>query len=80
MSHAELIERDELAPCPFCGSDAETDFIPERSSFRIECSVLNCCTGPICDSENAAIIAWNARNSGTRSVFVVNGEAGGVHD
>ena len=53
---------DTLAPCPFCGERAETDFIPEHHSYQIECSDSIGCTARITrDSEFGAIEAWNCR-------------------
>ena len=49
-----------LNPCPFCGGEAETDFIAGYS-YRIECWVLGCCSGPMRETEAEAIAAWNKR-------------------
>lgn len=49
----------ELAPCPFCGGEAQTDFI-EGESYLIECYACRAETG-IKDSEDEAIEAWNRR-------------------
>lgn len=50
---------DELKPCPFCGSDAVTDFIDDES-YLIECSSCASRTS-CCDSKEEAIAAWNRR-------------------
>lgn len=50
-----------LAPCPFCGAHAETDFIPEHSSYAIECYSVGCAARIICESPEEAIAAWNRR-------------------
>lgn len=61
---------DELKPCPFCGGEAQTDFI-EGESYLIECYVCRAETG-IKDSEAEAIAAWNRRStSGAASGEVV---------
>jgi len=49
----------QLLPCPFCGGDAQTDFI-EGESYLIECYACRAETG-IKDSEEDAIAAWNRR-------------------
>lgn len=49
----------ELLNCPFCGGDAQTDFI-EGESYLIECYACRAETG-IKDSEEDAISAWNRR-------------------
>lgn len=49
----------ELLPCPFCGGDAQTDFI-EGESYLIECYACRAETG-IKDSEEEAIAAWSRR-------------------
>jgi len=54
--------RKELLPCPFCGADAETDFIPEEDSYQIECRNSFGCTARVTlDSELAVVSAWNRR-------------------
>lgn len=55
-------DTNTLAPCPFCGERAETDFIPEHHSYQIACSDSIGCTARITrDSELGAIEAWNCR-------------------
>jgi Lar family restriction alleviation protein len=49
----------DLLNCPFCGGDAQTDFI-EGESYLIECYACRAETG-IKDSEEDAIAAWNRR-------------------
>lgn len=49
----------ELKNCPFCGNEAQTDFI-EGESYIIECYVCRAETG-IKDSADQAIAAWNRR-------------------
>src|SRR3990172_7390809 len=49
----------ELASCPFCGGEAQTDFI-EGESYLIECYGCRAETG-IRDSAEEAITAWNRR-------------------
>ena len=57
-----MTDTNTLAPCPFCGERAETDFIPEHHSYQIECSDSIGCTARITrDSELGAIEAWNCR-------------------
>ena len=57
-----MTDTNTLAPCPFCGERAETDFIPEHHSHQIECSDSIGCTARITrDSELGAIEAWNCR-------------------
>ena len=57
-----MTDTNALAPCPFCGERAETDFIPEHHSYQIECSDSIGCTARITrDSELGAIEAWNCR-------------------
>jgi Lar family restriction alleviation protein len=52
---------EELKPCPFCGSHAQTDFI-EGESYIIECYACDARTG--CqDSAEDAINAWNRRSA-----------------
>ena len=57
-----MTDTNTLAPCPFCGERAETDFIPEHHSYQIACSDSIGCTARITrDSELGAIEAWNCR-------------------
>ena len=57
-----MTDTNTLAPCPFCGERAETDFTPEHHSYQIECSDSIGCTARITrDSELGAIEAWNCR-------------------
>jgi Lar family restriction alleviation protein len=50
---------EQLLPCPFCGGQAQDDFI-EDVSYIIECSVCETTTG--CqDNAAEAIAAWNRR-------------------
>lgn len=57
-----MTDTNTLAPCPFCGARAETDFIPEYHSYQIECSDFFGCTARVTrDSELGAIEAWNLR-------------------
>jgi Lar family restriction alleviation protein len=53
-------EERELLPCPFCGGDAQTDFIEHIFSYLIECYVCDA-QGPICETKEEAIAAWNTR-------------------
>jgi len=57
MTHPE--SQAELAVCPFCGGEAQTDFI-EGESYIVECYVCRAETG-IKDSAEQAIAAWNRR-------------------
>ena len=66
MNRAEQIlamtPNKNLEPCPFCGEQAETDFIPEHHSYQIECSDSMGCTARVTrDSVLGAIEAWNRR-------------------
>lgn len=51
----------ELKPCPFCGAHAETDFIPDRNSYAIECYSIGCAARIIKETPEEAIEAWNRR-------------------
>jgi endodeoxyribonuclease RalR len=53
------MRNDELLPCPFCGSHAQTDFIDEVS-YIIECYGCQARTGCMDDAQEA-IDAWNRR-------------------
>jgi Lar family restriction alleviation protein len=50
----------DLLPCPFCGGDAQTDFI-EGESYLIECYSRCAKTGSQ-DCEQDAVTAWNRRS------------------
>lgn len=52
-------ETKELDRCPFCGGEAQDDFI-EGVSYIIECFECRAQTG-IKDSAAEAIAAWNRR-------------------
>lgn len=54
-----MSETIELENCPFCGGQAQTDFI-EGESYIIECYVCEARTGNS-DGAEAAITAWNRR-------------------
>lgn len=51
----------ELLPCPFCGDNAETDYIPEHHSYAIECYSIGCAARVIKETAEDAIAAWNRR-------------------
>ena len=58
-------DRDELEPCPFCGSDTcqtrEVRWNPVMTKWAVSC-VRGCGTdGPAHDTEAEAIAAWNRR-------------------
>jgi Lar family restriction alleviation protein len=59
-SASEHLDLVALLPCPFCGGEAQTDFINDIASHRIECFACDA-TGQICDSQEGAIAAWNRR-------------------
>lgn len=62
LARGAVNDTNTLAPCPFCGERAETDFIPEHHSYQIACSDSIGCTARITrDSELGAIEAWNCR-------------------
>lgn len=50
---------NQLPSCPFCGGDAQDDFIAGQS-YLIECYTCGAQTG-IKDSEDEAIAAWSRR-------------------
>jgi Lar family restriction alleviation protein len=50
---------EQLKGCPFCGGEAQTDFI-EGESYIIECYACDARTGAQ-DSADDAIAAWNRR-------------------
>jgi Lar family restriction alleviation protein len=52
----------KIEPCPFCGSifDASVSHTPPEGKECIEC--YYCGTkGPVCDTLDDAVIAWNMR-------------------
>ena len=56
-----LEAEEELLPCPFCGGDAESEFIPSfRNSHFVRCKI---CLSSIrgYDTKDKAIAAWNRR-------------------
>jgi hypothetical protein len=68
-------QREELKPCPFCGSPAHIDEQPPHShsgplagfmpdypgSFTVECMGAGCNTGQIADTHAGAVAMWNRR-------------------
>lgn len=52
---------EELLPCPFCGGEAESQFIPSfRNSHFVRCKIcLSSVRGY--DTKDKAIAAWNRR-------------------
>lgn len=77
MSQTEQHQQHGLAPCPFCGSHAQDDFI-EGVSYIIECYACDAGTGRL-DSAESAIAAWNRRTAAVATVsaagfFVTTGE------
>jgi Lar family restriction alleviation protein len=77
MNQSDQHQQHGLAPCPFCGSHAQDDFI-EGVSYIIECYACDASTGRQ-DSAEAAIAAWNRRADVTRAMpavgfFVTTGE------
>ena len=56
-----LEAKEELLPCPFCGGEAESEFIPSfRNSHFVRCKI---CLSSIrgYDTKDKAIAAWNRR-------------------
>ena len=56
MSDKEL--KPELAPCPFCGADAEIG----KGGHTVQCSKI-CATTGWCEETKEAIGVWNTRPS-----------------
>lgn len=53
-----------LLPCPFCGSAADTDFIPEHHSYRLECRNTYGCGATItAETEEDVVHQWNKRSA-----------------
>lgn len=63
---------NELKPCPFCGYNADIEFIGHPLKYYIECCYCECVLGLViydCDINNYAIFntkqeaidAWNIR-------------------
>jgi Lar family restriction alleviation protein len=61
-----------LKPYPFCGEEAQTDFI-EGESYIVECSCIACNaqTGHH-DDDKSAIAAWNRRPTAQASEAILN--------
>lgn len=55
-------EEEKPLPCPFCGGDAECEFVPllENGYYRVRCKICRSSTRS-CRTEYDAIAAWNRR-------------------
>lgn len=58
------LEAEEEKPlaCPFCGGEAESEFVPllENGYYRVHCKICRSSTRS-CRTEYDAIAAWNRR-------------------
>lgn len=77
MNQTNQHQQRDLAPCPFCGSHAQDDFI-EGVSYITECYACDASTGRQGSAE-AAIAAWNRRadpvlTTPAAGFFVTTGE------
>lgn len=53
-----------LKPCPFCGSAADTDFIPDHHSYRLECrDTFGCGAQITAETADDVIARWNTRSA-----------------
>ena len=52
----------KLLPCPFCGSEAQTEFTAHESP-AIECSDINCSAIISGETKKDAVKNWNKRTT-----------------
>lgn len=64
-----MTNKEELKPCPFCGSEGQIIILPEHEydNYMAECSAgIECPIFPntsLCETKRQAIKAWNTRPS-----------------
>lgn len=57
-----LEAEEKPLPCPFCGGDAKSEFMPllENSYYYVRCKICRSSTRS-CKTKDEAIAAWNRR-------------------